>query len=64
MIYGQAAGERVLLGWVVLFDERSNKIIIKIKIIINTHINKESKQSVELDQKTRPKKGGKCRKKM
>ena len=45
MIYWQAAGERVLLGWVVLFDERNNKIIIKNEVLIQ-------KRDVEPDQKT------------
>ena len=45
MIYGQAAGERVLLGWVVLFDERNNKIIIKNEVLIQ-------KIDVERDHKT------------
>ncbi len=62
IIYGQAAGERVLFGWVVLFDERSNKIIIKIKI--NTHVNNEREHSVELDQKTSQAEKRRCRKKM
>ncbi len=60
---GRRQGREYCWAGLCCLTKRSNKIIIKIKININTHINKESKQNVELDQKTRPKKE-KSRKKM